>query len=569
MKKILLLLAALTVIAACYPDIETSEVESNAKTVKVKAGKAGTKTAISQNGDTFSFTWTAGDKLAVIEAVPSIAQFNNAHDDEDHGYATAFYYSKPLAEDMSVATFSLNLEKRDYVSGELQYVATYPASCAIEVAGDCWDYEKGRPIVTIDFPREQHPTSTSFDPEADVLVSRIVTCQDVRPEELTFQFARVGTIIKMVLTGLPEGATITGGELQLNMEVGYHMEYDPVDQKLIGQDGTDGIGFYYGNTPLVVGADRSATIWLRCMSGVSDHIYLTLDGTVNGEEAYWTRHVKLYLQGKTLEFKEGGLTTFSLKMGKPDVDNPDPDLIDYYTNDNLDGVTVFWPLPENPNLEGYECFLLDANGGRHNFDTKGPDGSLFKATINSGLAPGIYSFSVRALAVEGKESQNDFAGKEELYIGIPICETISYTGSHNPTWENKDYDLSFPGYDDVDTEDLYRGLYYFHRNMDWHTGSPNYFYGSNYTKRWAFWNKTPVRWESITVTPYSSSADNSKFDVYGSNSIFAGGVPSTSDTPVTGTHSNGYVYQLGRQKYFLIIGNSTFSMTAIELKYYK
>ena len=569
MKKILLLLAALTVIAACNPDIETSEVKSNARTVTVKAGKAGTKTAISQNGDTFSFTWTAGDKLAVIEAVPSIAQFNNAHyPDEYNGPATELYETEPLASDMSVATFTLNLGARDNVSGQIQYVATYPSSCAIDV-GDCWDFFTERPYVTIDFPREQHPTASSFDPKADVLVSKIVTCQDVRPEELTFQFARVGTIVKMVLTGLPEGAEITYGELQLFMEVGYYMQYDPVDQKLIGQDGTDGIVFSYGSNPLVVGADRSATIWLRCMSGVSDHIYLTLDGTVNGQETYWTRHVKLYLQGKTLEFKEGGLTTFSLKMGKPDVDNPDPESIDYYTNDNLDGVTVFWPLPENPNLEGYECFLLDENGGRHNFDTKGPDGSLFKATINSGLAPGIYSFSVRALAVEGKESQNDFAGKEELYIGIPICETISYTSSNHATWDIDNYDLSFPGYEDVDTEDLYRGLYYFHRNMAWHAGVPNYFYGSILNKRWAIWNKTPVRWESITVTPYSSSADNSKFDVYASNSIFTGGVPSSSDTPLTGTHSNGYVYQPGRQKHFLIIGNANFSMTEIELKYYK
>ena len=51
-----------------HPVIETTEIESNAKTVTVKAGGAGTKTAITQEGDNFSFTWTKGDKLAVIEA---------------------------------------------------------------------------------------------------------------------------------------------------------------------------------------------------------------------------------------------------------------------------------------------------------------------------------------------------------------------------------------------------------------------------------------------------------------------------------------------------------------------
>ncbi len=569
MKKILFLLAALTVIAACDPDIETSEVESNARTVTVKAGKAGTKTSISQNGDTFSFTWTAGDKLAVIEAIPSIAQFNDANDDEYHGYATALYYSKPLAEDMSVATFKLNLEDRDYVSGQLQYVATYPASCAIDVAGDCWDSEKGRPIVTIDFPRYQCPTATSFDPEADVLVSRIVTCQNVRPEELTFQFARVGTIIKLVLTGLPEGGLITYGSIELGIEAGYYMEYDPVDQKLIGQDGTDGITFSYGDTPLVVGADRSATIWLRSMSGVSDQIHLELYVTVNGEETYWTRHVKLYLQGKTLEFKEGGLTTFSLKMGKPDVDNPDPDIIDYYTNDNLDGVTVFWPLPETPNLEGYECFLLDENGGRHNFDTQGPEAGLFKATINSGLAPGIYSLSVRALAVEGKESQNDYEDKDGLYIGIPYTMTISNSSSNNPGSDASL--LTLPGYNDADEEDFYRGVYFFARNLEWQSG---YMRGKFFTnsKPWAFWNKNAIRLTKLSIIP--ATGGDTKYQIYASNSIFSGGMPSDLDTPLTGTvysgtYYTGYTYQLNNASHFLIYGLQDLSISEIELEFYK
>lgn len=568
MKKILLLLAALTVIAACNPDIETSEAESNA-TVKVKAGKAGTKTAISQNGDTFSFTWTAGDKLAVIEAIPAIAQLIEDDPAGNYPYITELYDTEGLTEDAAEAVFTLNLDpERDYVnSGQLQYVAIYPWSGAIDVTDD-WSIEKNRVIVTIDFPSSQHPTASSFDPKADVLVSKIVTCSE-RPSELSFQFARVGTIIKMVLTGLPEGATITGGELQLNMEAVYYMKYDPVDQKLIGQDGTDGISFYYGDTPLVVGADRSATIWLRCMSGVSDHIYLTLYGTVNGEETYWTRHVKLYLQGKTLEFKEGGLTTFSLKMGKPDVDNPDPDIIDYYTNDNLDGVTVFWPLPETPNFADYECFLLDANGGRHSFDTQGPDGSLFKATINSGLAPGIYSLSVRALAVEGKESQNDYEDKDGLYIGIPYTMTISNSSSNN---SGSDASLlTLPGYNDADEEDFYHGVYFYARNLEWQSGNMRGKFFTN-SKPWAFWNKNALRLTKLSIIP--GSGGDTKYQIYASNSIFSGGMPSDLDTPLTGTvysgtYYTGYTYQLNNASHFLIYGLQDLSISEIELEFYK
>ena len=570
MKRLsFLALAVLGAFAACDRAADTDSLDtSNAKTVTVKAGKAGapdTKTAIMENDGVFSFTWKAGDKLAIVEAIPYIDWLIESDPDGNYPYITELYASEPLDEDMSEAVFSLNLEERDYVRDELQYVAIYPWDVAVDVAGDCWDSDNDKLYIPLAFPDYQEPTADSFDPAADVLVSKVVRCNDIRPSELSFEFARVGTIVKMVLNGLPEGAVISSGNVMLGFEATYYFHYDPSLERVVESDGTDGISFSFADSPLVVGPDRSVTVWLRSKSGVSDRLELWLYGEVDGKEVEWHRTAKLYAQGKTLEFKEGGLTTFSFRMGKPDVDNPDPDLIDYSTNATLDGVTVTWPHSTNPNLEGYECYLLDENNVRYNFTSSGPvDGGLYAATITGGLAPGLYDFYVRALAVEGKESQKEYEEKDELAIGVPITLTINYVIPNEHGSEDSNWSMYLSGHEDVDTEDRYRDITFFYRNLERRYGSPSYIFGEARTKSWALWNKTPVRWSKIAVT--LQSGNSSLYSVYSSDGIFSGGAPSSSDTPLAGS---GGVYMAGNKKYFLITGGTTARINQITLEYYK
>ena len=574
-KSIYCLLAVLGTVAACNREAidsteETEKPGSTAKTVTVYAGGAGTRTSIRHEDDKYVVGWKAGDQLAVLEGLPGLASLLMDNPDLNV-YAAETYYSEPLAEDTDNAVFTLNLGERDYTSGLNHYVAVYPASAAIEVY-DPWDYEKQRLYATIDFPRLQRPTADSFDPAADVLVSKVVT-NTGRPSELSFQFARVGAIVKMVLNGLPVGTVIQSGYVELGIEAGYYMMYDPVDEKMIGSDGTDGISFSYGENGLVVGDDRAVTVWLRCMSGVSDSIYLELYGTNPGNGDFErVRSINLRAQGKTLGFKEGGLTTFTIDLRAPDVTNPAENEIDFRTTTaDRDGVEVFWPVPENPNLAGYECFLRDEDGNRHDLaGTLNNDEPLFKASIGSGLAPGTYMLYVRALAVDGKVSQQDFVEKE-LEIGLPVRLNLNYMSGHSPS-SGDEYDLELDYANGQAYRDLYRGFYFYLRNLEWHSRtSPYHFDGFSYNDlSWGVWNDTPADWSTLTLRTVSGYND-SNYSVYASDSFFTDGNPGSATSITGATTDEGKTYNLGDKRYFLILGalNARLHIDQISLEYYK
>ena len=561
-KSVICLLAVIVAMTACNREMMEAP-ESNAKTVTVNAGFAGapdTKTAIVPgDNNRFSFTWKAGDQLAVLEVIPYIATLDDP--DVNYPYPGEMYFSEPLGSDATEAVFNLNLGEREYVSGDIHYVAIYPASCAVDVPNGYWDDENKKVFATIDFPKGQAPTADSFDPEADVLVSKAVVRRE-RPDKLSFQFARVGTIVKMVLTGLPEGAVISGGDVEFGFEAGYYFEYDPAEEKIILSDGTDGISFHY-DPGLVVGEDHTATVWLRCMSGISDNIHLYLYGQKDGDSFEWERRISLRAKGTPLEFKEGGLTTFSVRLGSSDVDNPLQEDIDYHTNQNMDGVTFTWPYPNNASLAGYECILLDENDIRHYFNFTGKVDSHYEATVNSGLEPGEYTLYSRALAVEGKESQHDYLEVCDIRIGVPKRVVINKVISQ---YSDVDLGLELPGHEDVDTEDLYYGLTFWHRNLDWGYQCIEGIGGR--TKSWALWNNTSVRIDKIIVE--TKSGNHTKYTVHSSDYQFLGGNPGTSPALVGSPYEGGgYAYSCNARYHFLITGTETVDISQIIIEYYK
>ena len=566
MKRIVYCLLAILVAAACNSEQLVETLPSNAKNVTVYAGGPGTKTTITEADGQFSLNWNDGDQIAVWEAVPYIATLQQ--DPEYNGYVTEKYESKPLAASGAEAVFQLELDERPDAegNGEIQYVAIYPASCAWNIAGDCWDEWEDKMIIPLEMPTGQNPTADSFDPAADILVSKAVIRQNTRPDELSFQFARVGTIVKMVVADLPPGSHITSGSIDLGFDSGYYFSYDPEMERIVGDDATAGISFWYDGPGLEVGDDGKATVWLRSMSGVSDRLELYVYYNYNGEEDAH-RIVNLRSRGRTLEFKEGGLTEFTIGVPKPDVENPEEGDIDFFTNEAMNGVTIYWPVSDDEDFADYECSLVGEDGRWHFPSSHTIDNGIYSVSFDSGITPGTYSFFVRTLAVAGKVSQPDCI-EVELEIGQPLYRNISYQTGYNSYYPEYGLELDST---DGDDEDLYYGILFHHRNLFWIWGSPNHIEGQSHNQPWGIWNGTPsIRWSKMYVKALNYGTGT--YSVYASDTFFQDGVPGGATAlPYTLSADGEKVYDLGNHRYFLISGDDSaaFHFDYIQLEYFK
>ena len=129
--------------------------------------------------------WSEGDKLKVIE--------NSA----TYRTTTAINIDGNGKAQFTVA-FPANTTATSFT-----YNAIYPEDAVVEDDADKVDAAKIKVIVK----DQQMPTATSFDPAADILVSKQIETE-AQPTELNMQFKRLVALGKMTLNNLPADAAI-------------------------------------------------------------------------------------------------------------------------------------------------------------------------------------------------------------------------------------------------------------------------------------------------------------------------------------------------------------------------
>ena len=237
--------------------------------------------------------------------------------------------SEPLSEQCSTARFSLALENRA-AGDNLHYVAYYPAAEGKSVG---WDATGSSVQLPLTLPLVQSPVAVSFDGAADLLVSHQVDL-NARPEHIELSFERVGTVLKLVVTGIEAGTKILGGTLDLGYDCGAEILYDAVKKTWSATATGKKIEFSYveydketGEIPEtevrkpVVVNDGSLTVWLRVLPGqAKDWIKLSLD-TISKKNKYGSsyRDIDLVYRNASINFREGGVTTFSVNLQNPNV----------------------------------------------------------------------------------------------------------------------------------------------------------------------------------------------------------------------------------------------------------
>lgn len=318
-QSILFVAAGFFALAACQREVLDPQTESkpeadlsNASTVEIIAGDAGTRTEITEvssgSGSDFALSWSQGDQVDLAEIIYEFFPGGGENDP----WPTVIYKSNSLSEAAETATFSVSLGTR-YVpeNAKYHYVGVYPTG---HIYGATQYGNHAR--MSLFFPDSQSPTATTFDPQADLLVSEIKNTSTRMNGTVHMKFARVGTIVKMTLKGLIPGAQITSGTFTTDPDdwaSDYLVTYDP-DTKELEYSKSEGVLNFYPQD-VFVNENGEADIWLRTRSGtISSWFRVDITTSLDKVETQYVKEVDLQSYKRTITLKNGGLTSFGVTM---------------------------------------------------------------------------------------------------------------------------------------------------------------------------------------------------------------------------------------------------------------
>ena len=267
---------------ACQKEMQESlPVSGDTVQVTFVAGTADTKTSVDTSGETPVFAWGENETFAVLEQTDALAQ------------ATKVTYAKVDGKAHITAEFAANPGK------EYDYATIYPASGYVSATG----LDK----ATLSLPAVQTMAEGSYDPNADLMVSEVVSTNAQPTEAQMVGFTRMAAVVKMTLKNL-------------NLDDG-----DQVEQVIFTAEGKSLAG--------TITADLAAPKDFIVAEGVdnvtvnttsSTDVYFTvLPTTLEAGDAYTVTVLtgkKIYIkQGtipaeKSLAFEKGNVTRLGVNM---------------------------------------------------------------------------------------------------------------------------------------------------------------------------------------------------------------------------------------------------------------
>ena len=250
MKKFLYLAVGFLAVFACsreavdseqpdVPSIDTTEPIQ----VTLTTGSVETRTELRfGDGNRLHPFWTSEDDVNVI-LIPTSTDDLEYYEEDDYSYFVnpENHFGITLLENGAQAEFTGTVPSAgDYLAfyprlvlGENEYGEEYPVSGAYSDVYVDDDYIEGN--VYFEVPSVQRPTSTSFDPTADLLISTPFEITTTQPTTVETSFTRMNAIVKLVLVNQ------TGIEGFDNQEV----RRVSIGTSYISSGGDEG-GDYYG-----------------------------------------------------------------------------------------------------------------------------------------------------------------------------------------------------------------------------------------------------------------------------------------------------------------------------------
>ncbi|MBR7183777.1 MAG: BACON domain-containing protein [Alistipes sp.] len=286
MKKMKRLLSLVVIAAmsftACQSGFDEPTVNYEEVLISFVASPEATRTSVDTTGETPIFSWDANENFEVLEQTDVLAK------------ATSVSYTKDDDGKANItASFIANAK------GAYQYVTVYPKSGYVSAT----DIN----TATLTLPANQTMVADSYDPAADLMVSKVVSATVQPTEAQQVQFTRLAAVVKMTLKNL-------------NLEVG-----DAVEKVIFTADGKNIAGQI--NTDLTdphAFSVSEGSSSVNVATTAEDYIYFTLlPETLNAGDTYSITVIttnRVYVktgaigEGKSLQFQAGMVTCFGVNM---------------------------------------------------------------------------------------------------------------------------------------------------------------------------------------------------------------------------------------------------------------
>ncbi len=177
-RSVMLVAVAAMGFVACQNEFDEPNVNqpvADGVVVTFVADEPATRTAVDTSNDEAPvFSWSDNESFAVLEQTDALAVGSNVTFEKVNGKANI------------TATFAKNEGKSEY-----KYVTVYPASGYVSAESIA--------SATLALPATQTMASGSYDPNADLMVSKVVTSAAQPTEAQQVEFTRLAAVVKMTL----------------------------------------------------------------------------------------------------------------------------------------------------------------------------------------------------------------------------------------------------------------------------------------------------------------------------------------------------------------------------------
>ena len=398
LKSLMLFAAAAMALTSCENEAMNEGIEANETyTMTFEAGAPQSRTSVSIEGEQANFSWTAGDKVAFIQSAVGAVGCNKT------GGTGSISNGK--------ATFTTTFDK---VTGatSYNYGAYYPNV-------DC-NSDKTFDNVVIEFPASQTLTAGSFDPHADMMMSKPILNKASNEHGGLLEFTRLAAIGKMNLKGLEAGETIMSVKLTLDTGVVLNGDVTLNFEDVTATYATKGNNYVEVKGSLAATANETE-IFFTCFPGEYSGAY-TID--VETDKAYYQTSGTL---SNPLVFTAGNVLGFTASVEQTEAKNS------YVYTKITNGYLADY---SGRYLLVYEGGKLALNGSLTSLDAVGNSTTI--TSIASGKIEGDYSkyeFTI-AKGADGngytvQSASGYYIGNDGTSNGLSSSKSTKYVNTIN------------------------------------------------------------------------------------------------------------------------------------------